>query len=125
MDIKDKLKERRLSLGLSLKDVAESVGVSEGTVSRWESGQIEDMKRSRIYMLSKTLKISPLVIMGMEEELPSGNFAISASEKHILENYRQLNDEGQEKVQSYISDLLRAGIYKKGHSESFVDSKNA
>lgn len=35
MDIKDELKSRRQELGLTLKDVSDEVGVSEGTISRW------------------------------------------------------------------------------------------
>lgn len=39
-DIKEIIKNRRIELGLTLKEVATAVGVSEGTVSRWESGNI-------------------------------------------------------------------------------------
>lgn len=68
MEVKDILKSQRIALGLTMKEVADAVGVSEGTVSRWESGDIENMKRSRIYALSRVLNISPLVIMGLEDE---------------------------------------------------------
>lgn len=68
MEVKDLLQRRRQELGLTMKDVALYVGVSEGTVSRWESGDIAQMKRSRIVRLAECLKISPLVIMGYESE---------------------------------------------------------
>lgn len=32
------IKEKRLELRMTLREVADAVGVSEGTVSRWESG---------------------------------------------------------------------------------------
>jgi len=67
-DIKEIIKNRRLALGLTLKDVAVAVGVSEGTVSRWEAGNITNMKRNRIASLAKVLQIPPSVIMGWEEE---------------------------------------------------------
>lgn len=67
-DIKEIIKNRRLVLGLTLKDVAAAVGVSEGTVSRWEAGNITNMKRNRIASLAKVLQIPPSVIMGWEEE---------------------------------------------------------
>ena len=67
-DIKEIIKNRRLALGLTLKDVAAAVGVSEGTVSRWEAGNITNMKRNRIASLAKVLQIPPSVIMGWEEE---------------------------------------------------------
>ena len=31
------IKEKRLELRMTLREVADAVGVSEGTVSRWES----------------------------------------------------------------------------------------
>ncbi len=71
MEIKDILYQRRKELDLTMKQVAELVGVSEGTVSRWESGKIADMKRDKIMAYAQALKISPAVIMGWEEP-PAG-----------------------------------------------------
>jgi repressor LexA len=75
VEIKDILKARRTELGLTQLDVANAVGVSEATVSRWESGDIANMKRSRIASLASVLKISPSIIMGWngtpEIRLPS------------------------------------------------------
>lgn len=57
--IKNMIKSRRLELGLTMKEVASAVGVSEGTISRWESGEISNMKRSRIASLAKVLNLQP------------------------------------------------------------------
>lgn len=73
MEFKDILKSRRLELSLSLLDIAKAVGVSEGTVSRWESGDIADLKRSRIAALAKILQISPAVIVTGEYESVNEN----------------------------------------------------
>jgi repressor LexA len=43
MTIGDKLKQKRKENGLSMKEVAEKIGVAEATVSRWESGDIANM----------------------------------------------------------------------------------
>ena len=61
------LKERRKEKGLTMKQVADAVGVSEATVSRWESGNIANMGRSKIYALSKVLGLSPAEIMGIDD----------------------------------------------------------
>lgn len=39
------LKKRRLELGLTLKNVADIVGVTESTVRKWEVGIIANMKK--------------------------------------------------------------------------------
>lgn len=74
MDIKDILKDRRLELQLTLEDVAKRVGVSPATISRWESGDIANMRRDRIAALAEALQISPAVIMGWDVDttLPPG-----------------------------------------------------
>ena len=67
MEIHEKIKRRRLELGLTLEKVADYVGVSKATVSRWESGEIVNMRRDRILKLSEVLKVKPNFIMGLEE----------------------------------------------------------
>lgn len=68
MEIKDIIYNRRIELGLTMKQVADAVGVSEGTISRWESGDIANMRRDKIAALAKTLLLSPATIMGWEEK---------------------------------------------------------
>lgn len=68
MEIKDIIKNRRTELHLTLEDVAKCVRVSPATVSRWESGDIANMRRDKIALLSSVLQISPMVLMGWEDE---------------------------------------------------------
>lgn len=68
MELKDIIRNRRKELNLTLSDIAKACNVSEATVSRWESGDIGDMKRSRIASLAKILKLSPSVIVGTVED---------------------------------------------------------
>ena len=43
--IAENLKARREDLGLTLDEVAALVGVNNSTVSRWERGDIQNMKK--------------------------------------------------------------------------------
>ena len=61
------INEQRKKLNLTLKDVADYVGVSEATVSRWESGNIANMRRDRISALAEISKVSPIDVMGITE----------------------------------------------------------
>lgn len=88
MNISNLIKTRRNELGLTMKAVAEFVGVSEGTISRWESGEIKNMKRNKIAKLSQILKISPLELMG-EFETKSSEY--TEHEKRLIEAYRNAN----------------------------------
>lgn len=61
------LADRRKELGITQKEVADYVGVSEATVSRWESGAIANMRRDRINLYAKILRTRPSFIMTGEQ----------------------------------------------------------
>ena len=97
------LRDRRLELGLSLRDVAQIVGVNASTVTRWENGDIENMKRDKIEMYAKALQISPTIIMGWEE-VPSGFMAeLTNYEEQLLDKFRALPPHRQHDVERIIN----------------------
>ena len=63
MDIKDFIRIRREELKLSMGDLADLCGVSKATISRWESGDIENMKRDKIKALADALRIKPSLLI--------------------------------------------------------------
>lgn len=92
MAIKDKIKARRIELGLTMLDVAKIVMVSEATVSRWESGDIANMRRDKIALLAEALQVPPSYIMEWDNEGENKNdsldnvylsFAKDAQENNI------------------------------------------
>ncbi|SCG82675.1 transcriptional regulator, Cro/CI family [Proteiniborus sp. DW1] len=108
-DIKDIIKNRRIELGLTQLDIAKAVGVSEATVSRWESGDIGDMKRSRIATLAKVLRISPNVIMGWkdEDDFQLGNLLVTYDDELIAIINKITNlPQNKSNIKSIINDIL-------------------
>ena len=69
MEIKDLIKTRRIQRGLTMKELADIVGVSEATISRYESGDIANMRRKNIITLSKALDIPPSRFICTDKEL--------------------------------------------------------
>lgn len=67
------LADRRIALGYTQKEIASMVGVTEATISRWESGAIANMRRDRINLLANALKTTPDFIMtgNITSTLPS------------------------------------------------------
>ncbi|HCY2769765.1 TPA: LexA family protein [Staphylococcus aureus] len=68
--MKPDIKSRRKELNLTLEQVGDLVGVGKSTVRKWETGDIENMKRDKIVKLAKALRVSPSYIMGIEDEKP-------------------------------------------------------
>lgn len=73
MEIKDIIRKRREELGLTYEELGEKVGVGKSTVRKWETGIIENIKRSNIAALAKALEISPALLMGWEKETKINN----------------------------------------------------
>lgn len=80
---KNLIRDRRLELGMTLKELADAVGVRDATVSRWETGDIANMKRDRIYKLAKALDISPLLLLGYDEPEQKSNIIKVPPQKFI------------------------------------------
>ena len=56
MKANEVMRVRRLELGLTQREIADRVGVTEATVSRWESGDIRNMRRDKIAALARATK---------------------------------------------------------------------
>lgn len=68
MNIGERLKETRLSKGLTLAEVGDRIGKTEATMQRYESGEIKNVKPSIVEDLAKIYKVSPAYLMGWENE---------------------------------------------------------
>lgn len=85
MDFKDRIRTRRLELGLTTDEVAKIVGVSNGTISRWETGDIKNQRRDKIALLAKALQTTPAALLGYSDigSLPSTPSPLSEEAERI------------------------------------------
>jgi len=70
MGFKETIKARRLELGLTTEDVAKIVGVSNATISRWETGAITNQRRDKLQLLAQALHTTPAELMGWVSDDP-------------------------------------------------------
>lgn len=106
MILAERLKARRLELGLTTVDVARAVGVSRSTVGRWENGDITNMKDDKIKVLADALGVSPSYLMGWSDDK-----ARSAEEHDLVRACEGLSDQERSSVLNYISFLkLQRGM---------------
>lgn len=66
MELAKIIKAKRLQYGMTMKQLAERVGVAEATVSRWESGYTEKMKIDTAGKVADALHLSPLMFLGYD-----------------------------------------------------------
>ena len=100
MKLNEYLKLRRKEMNLTLLDVADVCKVSEATVSRWESGDIENMRRDRIAAYAKALRISPNVIMESE---PIPSLVLNEEEEDLIAAYRAAPEGRKDAVRALLN----------------------
>ena len=108
-----KLRERRNELSLTQRQVANFVGVTEATVSRWETGDIDNMRRDKIAKLADVLRVSPLLIMG-DDDFGYTQFPPTSEELNLIDDYRTLATEDKNFVTGMIK-RLRGSISPKNN----------
>lgn len=110
LSVQEIIKRRRLELDLTLKDVAKALGVAEGTVSRYESGDIQNMGIDKIEALAHILRCSPGYLMGWQESTPT----TAKDEAVLISTYNKLNKEGKQKLLERATELVELGYIEKG-----------
>jgi len=68
MSIGERIKARRLELGLSVDEVAKRLNRDRATVYRYESNEIENLPISILEPLAEILQTSPAYLMGWEKK---------------------------------------------------------
>lgn len=104
----------------SQEDLAEKLGKkSYTTIQKWESG-VGDPTFKTLQDLARVFGVDIDSLANADLELDGKESIMTIAEAAILSDYRSLNLEGQEKVQSYITDLIDSGKYKKHNTDSMV-----
>ena len=109
--------DRRKELGLTMKEVATAIGVKEATYLRYENGVVKNIPYDRIIAISEILKCNPEDLLRISKSTSlynnKNNIELDSTEQKLIDNYRSLNEEGQDKLLDLADDLVRTGKYKK------------
>lgn len=102
----------RNQCNLTLKEVAEKIGITEATAQRYESGLVNTIPYERIEMLAKLFMVSPAYLMGWEDvDINQGH---TNQENHpLLDIYNNLNHAGQKNLMDYAEYISDKPEYKK------------
>ena len=124
MNSGDIIKNRRIELGLTQEELGEKIGVQKSAIAKYENGTVENLKRSVIAKLAEVLQLSPLQIMGLEDESEGLKNFITAEEavKFLLEqnvimalngvDITKLSEEEQIQMANEVLDLINMVSYK-------------
>ncbi|MFV0395132.1 MAG: helix-turn-helix domain-containing protein [Coprobacillaceae bacterium] len=67
MEFKDKIKNRMQALQINNEDLAKRMGVSPSTISRYLTGEIQNVRRDKIKRLADALEVDIAYLMDWDE----------------------------------------------------------
>ena len=115
------IKQLREEMGISQEELGKSLNppVNRAAVNKWETGQVENIKRTHIQQLAKKFGVSPCELMCFDSakaaeetkaiELVQKHFGKDAV--HVLQMFMELNHTGQQKVLEDLSDMTELSKY--------------
>lgn len=115
------LKNCRTQSSFTQQEVALKLGVTFQNVSSWERGKskIDIDTLIRLCGIYEVNFIDALNKANENENSPASATAetedLDKDEKTLIQNYRALNDEGQEKLLDYSDDLVSSSKYTKNN----------
>jgi transcriptional regulator with XRE-family HTH domain len=65
-EIINRIKEQRISLGLSYGKLAAKTGISKSTLQRYETGYIKNLSLENFLIIAESLEVSPAYLIGLE-----------------------------------------------------------
>lgn len=113
-EIGAKLKSVRIRLNINQVDIAKLLDTTVQKVSSFETG------RTRID-LETFIKLCKYYNISSDNFFNLNSNNDVTSETSLLSNFRQLNQEGQDKVLEYIQLLIKSGQYIKSRKSAMVD----
>ena len=119
----ERIRQLRIEHQMTQEELGAKVGVQKAAIYKYENGLVVNLKRSILEKLALVLDTTPTYLMGMEDAEPA-QASLTPAQAALLDNFDQLNEEGQTKALDYVEDLVLTGRYKKA-AEHGVAAKEA
>lgn len=101
-DFSETLKDLRIQAGYTQKQVYDLLGIRQSTFSAWETGRAEP-SADMLLKLCKLYKVNDIFsAFGYDGYNEDGSIQLNLPEIELIENYRKLDPQGQEHVNTVL-----------------------
>ena len=108
MHIGHRIRNRRIELEWSQRDLADKMGCNHSTITRIETGKI-DIQQSRIVQFAEVLNVSIAYLMGWDEEETTPNTDMVSTKKQALIDFvMSVPDDKAEMILRVIRSIVEA-----------------
>lgn len=113
MTIGKRIKERRLSLGMTVDELAMKLGKNRATVYRYESDEIKDMPLSVLAPLADALYTTPAYLIGIDVEENDREDLQNTQLQRLIACFNQFNVSGQTEALTRLQEMTSLEKYTK------------
>ena len=110
MKIGDRIRERRQAQGRTLEEIADAIGISRQTMSRYETGVIGNIPSDKIEDIAAVLRTTPAYLMGWENT--------DLDDSDVAAGFVQMPKAGTVPLLGRIA--CGAGLYAEQNIEEYV-----
>lgn len=131
MTFGERIKDRRLELGLTLKQLAEKLDISEATMQRYESGKIKNLSPEKVSRIAEALEMPAGWLLGEDEtvtiEKHTYTMELRQPEYLLLQWFRNCNDAERSAIRALLFSMNNAKsretelLVKLDHAEEFIE----
>ncbi len=97
IEIGNRIRDKRKEMDLTQKELAVLVNLSEGSVSKYESGKVEDASLAKLYDFANVLDVDLIWLLGTKEETK-----VDIMAGHL----RKVSDEKLKRIENFIKFTL-------------------
>ena len=104
MNMGERIKELRIVKGYTQEELGDKLGVKKSAIQKYENGDVENIKRSKIKLLADALGVTPSYIMWGNAE--RDRFSGTRKDDRLIELWRQLSYDAQREILKNIENKL-------------------
>lgn len=115
----ERMKSRRLAMGLTLEEVGAVVGVSRSAIQKYEKNVIKNVYTNTVELFAKALHCSPAYLMCWTDDPLEGmhptdeKVIVQDDEAEILQAWREATDSARESALMVLRCNKRAIVKRK------------
>ena len=119
----EKIKLRRLELGLSYQELSDLTGINKSTLQRYETGFIKKVPINQVQIIAKALNVTPGYLMGCENNKENQTYYLNpeaakmAQEIYDNPQYKVLFDATKKLKPESIKEVMKFIDYQKAKEE--------
>lgn len=103
MDLGNIIKQLRIENNLTQEELGKMVGLKKAAIHKYESGIVQNMKRTTISKLANIFNVSPSYLLGYTDDR---TLQPTQQENELINLILQLTDEETEELSKFVDYLI-------------------